>query len=103
MGGGIHIGVHADGEAGFHAEARGHGVDQRQFGLGFAIEAVDAAARAHTLLPPAVLPTPEKTTLAGSPPAWSTRYNSPPETMSKPAPARASKASTASDELAFTA
>ena len=51
----------------------------------------------------AVLPTPEKTTLPGSPPAWSTRNSSPPETMSKPAPALASSASTASDELAFTA
>jgi len=33
-----------------------------------------------------VLPTPENTTLAGSPPAAITRANSPPETMSKPAP-----------------
>ena len=33
-----------------------------------------------------VLPTPEKTTRAGSPPAASTRSSSPPETMSKPQP-----------------
>ena len=51
----------------------------------------------------AVLPTPEKTTLEGSPPAWSTRKSSPPLTMSKPAPALASSASTASEELALTA
>jgi tetratricopeptide (TPR) repeat protein len=47
--------------------------------------------------------TPEKTTRAGSPPACSTRYNSPPDTMSNPAPARASSPRIASVELAFTA
>ena len=51
----------------------------------------------------AVLPTPENTTFPGSPPACSTRYSSPPETISNPAPAFASSASTASDEFAFTA
>ena len=50
-----------------------------------------------------VLPTPEKITLAGSPPAASTRCSSPPETMSKPQPARANTCSTASVELAFIA
>ena len=43
MGGGVHVGVHADGKAGLHAAARGHGVDQRQFRFRLAIEAVDAA------------------------------------------------------------
>ena len=52
---------------------------------------------------PAVLPTPEYTTFDGSPPAAMTRNNSPPETMSKPAPARASSESTARDELALAA
>ncbi len=42
-----------------------------------------------------VLPTPEKTTRRGSPPAASTRCSSPPETMSKPQPARAKVCSTA--------
>ena len=37
----------------------------------------------------AVLPTPEKTIRAGSPPAAITRASSPPETMSKPLPRRA--------------
>src|SRR2546425_212173 len=41
------------------------------------------------------LPTPEKTTLRASPPACSTRKSSPPETMSKPRPSRASNASKA--------
>ena len=50
-----------------------------------------------------VLPSPENTTLAGSPPAASTRSSSPPETMSKPAPSRASTLSTAMLELALTA
>ena len=50
-----------------------------------------------------VLPTPEKTTLRGSPPARSTRKSSPPETMSKPEPSRAKRLSTARFELAFTA
>jgi hypothetical protein len=49
------------------------------------------------------LPTPENTTLAGSPPAASTRASSPPDTMSKPQPAWAKVCSTASDELAFMA
>ena len=43
MGDGVHVGVDADGEAGLLAEARGLGVDQREFRLRFAVEAVDAA------------------------------------------------------------
>jgi hypothetical protein len=50
-----------------------------------------------------VLPTPENTTRAGSPPAARTRSSSPPETMSKPQPRRANHCSTASVELALTA
>ena len=50
-----------------------------------------------------VLPTPEKITLAMSPPAARTRANSPPETMSKPQPARANTCNTPSEELAFMA
>jgi hypothetical protein len=50
-----------------------------------------------------LLPTPENTTLAGSPPAASTRWSSPPETMSKPAPARASRSMIARFEFAFSA
>jgi hypothetical protein len=50
-----------------------------------------------------VLPTPEKTTLAGSPPAAITRANSPPETMSKPKPMSAKVLITARLELAFIA
>src|SRR6266853_1582533 len=49
------------------------------------------------------LPTPEKTTLRGSPPACSTRKSSPPETMSKPRPSRASNASRARFGADFTA
>ena len=49
-----------------------------------------------------VLPTPENSVLRASPPAASTRASSPPETMSKPAPSRASSASTARLEFAFT-
>ena len=50
-----------------------------------------------------VLPTPEKITWDGSPPAASTRSNSPPDTMSKPQPAWANTCSTASELLAFMA
>ena len=50
-----------------------------------------------------VLPTPENTTFAGSPPAARTRASSPPETMSKPLPSRASRSSTARLEFAFIA
>ena len=50
-----------------------------------------------------VLPTPENTTFAGSPPAASTRASSPPETMSKPLPRRAKTFSTARLEFAFIA
>ena len=39
----------------------------------------------------AVLPTPENTILEGEPPAVNTRANSPPDTMSKPAPNLANK------------
>ena len=49
------------------------------------------------------LATPENTMRPGSPPAISTRLSSPPETMSKPAPRRASRFSTARFEFAFTA
>ena len=49
------------------------------------------------------LPTPEKITRSALPPAASTRASSPPETMSKPAPWRASTSRIASVELAFTA
>ena len=45
---------------------------------------------------------PEKSVFAASPPAASTRASSPPETMSKPAPSFASRASTARLELALT-
>jgi hypothetical protein len=51
----------------------------------------------------AVLPTPEKTTFFGSAPAASTRCNSPPETMSNPAPRRAKMFRMARLELALTA
>ena len=49
------------------------------------------------------LPTPEKTTRAGSPPAAKTRSNSPADTISKPAPKRAKTLSTPRLELALTA
>ena len=39
----------------------------------------------------AVLPTPENTILLAAPPAANTRANSPPETISNPAPRRANK------------
>ena len=51
----------------------------------------------------AVLPTPENTVLAGSPPAAMTLANSPPDTISKPLPRRARMFSTARLELALTA
>ncbi len=51
----------------------------------------------------AVLPTPENTTFLGSPPAANTRANSPPETISKPAPNCAKTLSTARFGLALTA
>ena len=50
-----------------------------------------------------VLPTPEKTIRAGSPPAAMTRASSPPETMSNPLPRRARMLSTARLEFALTA
>ncbi|CSC76568.1 Uncharacterised protein [Vibrio cholerae] len=50
-----------------------------------------------------VLPTPENTTLLGSPPAANTRSNSPTETISKPEPKRAKVFNTPKLELAFTA
>ncbi|MDT4854506.1 hypothetical protein FQZ97_888120 [compost metagenome] len=50
-----------------------------------------------------LLPTPEKTILPGSPPAARTRSSSPRETMSKPAPRRASTFNTPRLELALTA
>ena len=43
MSDGVHVRVDADGEAGLLAEARGLGVDQGEFRLGFAVEAVYAA------------------------------------------------------------
>src|SRR3954447_8842749 len=51
----------------------------------------------------AVLPTPEKTTELAFAPAANTRYNSPPETISNPAPASASAAKTATLEFDLTA
>src|SRR5690606_11451066 len=51
----------------------------------------------------ACLPTPENTTLCGSPPAAKTRSNSPRLTISKPAPKRASTFNTAKFEFDFTA
>ncbi len=51
----------------------------------------------------ALLPTPENTVFAGSPPAAITRSSSPPDTMSKPLPCRASRFSTARLEFAFIA
>jgi hypothetical protein len=50
-----------------------------------------------------VLPTPEKMMSAGCAPAASTRSSSPPETMSKPQPARENTCRTASEELALRA
>ena len=50
-----------------------------------------------------VLPTPENTTFAGSPPARCHRYSSPIDTMSAPAPSSTSTASTPRVEQAFTA
>ncbi len=50
-----------------------------------------------------VLPTPEKTMRSPGMPAASARFSSPPETMSAPAPMRASVAMTAWLELAFSA
>ena len=50
-----------------------------------------------------LLPTPENTTLRGSPPAAITRASSPPDTMSKPLPSRANTSSTARLEFAFIA
>ena len=102
VGGGVHVGVDADREARLHAAPRGQGVDERQLGFRFAIEAVNAA-RERVFHLGGRLAYAGEDHPAGSPPACSTRYNSPPETMSKPAPARASSPSTASDELAFTA
>ena len=49
------------------------------------------------------LPTPENTILRGSPPAASTRANSPPDTMSKPLPSRAKSERIARLELALSA
>ena len=51
----------------------------------------------------ACLPTPENTTLAGSPLAAITRASSPPETISKPVPRRANSLSMARLEFAFMA
>ena len=48
------------------------------------------------------LPTPEKMTFRGSPPAAMTRSNSPPETMSKPEPSAARVFNTARLEFDFT-
>ena len=59
-------------------------------------------ARNASTISLSVLPTPENSTLRGSPPAASTRASSPPETMSKPAPSCAISASTARFEFAFT-
>ena len=50
-----------------------------------------------------VLPTPENTTLEASPPAAMTRANSPPETISKPAPNFANKLKIAKLGFDFTA
>ena len=50
-----------------------------------------------------VLPTPEKTTFLGSPPAAITRRNSPSDTISKPAPNLANKFNTAKFEQDLTA
>ena len=50
-----------------------------------------------------VLPTPEKMIFRGGTPARSARYSSPPETISAPAPARASVEITPRLELALTA
>ena len=49
------------------------------------------------------LPTPENTIFLASPPAASTRSNSPKETISKPEPNRAKTLSRAIFEFAFTA
>ena len=51
----------------------------------------------------AVFPTPEKTILRGSAPARRTRYSSPPETMSKPAPRRPEEPQDGEVQFAFTA
>ncbi len=50
-----------------------------------------------------VLPTPENTVFFASPPAKRTRSNSPPDTMSKPAPHCAKSAKIVRLALAFTA
>ena len=50
-----------------------------------------------------VLPTPEKTTFLGSPPAWMTSHNSPTVTISKPEPKRAIRFNTPKFEFALTA
>jgi hypothetical protein len=63
----------------------------------------NTSARSACSISASLLPTPENTVLRGSPPAASTRASSPPDTMSKPAPARASRFSTARFEFAFIA
>ena len=98
----IDVGVHSEADRGPCSHLAGDPIDADELVLGLHVEAQDAGLERDTDLL-GDLPTPENTTLAGSPPAASTRASSPPETMSKPLPRRANRSSTARFEFALTA
>ena len=79
-----------------HAAARRQRVDQRQFGFGLAVEAVDAArSSAYSIFLRGLADAGEHDLRRDRRRPCSTRNSSPPETMSKPAPAPASSVSMA--------
>ena len=98
----IHVRIHAEADGCDQARAAGDRIETSELGGRLDVEAVDADVkrRSHFSFG---LATPENTTLAGSPPAASTRASSPPDTMSKPLPSRAKSPSTARFGFAFIA
>ncbi len=99
----VHVGVDTDRDRGLGAKPGGDRLQPLELGGRFDVEAEDAGLRARRRMSSRDFATPENTMRRGSPPAISTRPSSPPETMSKPAPLRASRFSTARFEFAFTA
>ena len=102
MGARIDVRIDSDRDRRFNPVGSGNMADSFKFGFRFNVETMNPCREGLLDFPDGFAQT-RKNDLARVPPAATTRFSSPPETMSNPAPSRAKTFSTARLELAFTA
>ena len=99
----IDVRVHPDADRRRPVHPGGHALEVLELGLRLDVEEADAGLEGLRPSPPRSCPPRRTPPWPGSPPAAITRWSSPPETMSKPAPCRARRSSTPTLGQALTA